>query len=142
MKHRVLLLTALIASALTAGCGGGDDDGTLSVSQVFEPARPFAIEGTAAEITVRGESGTDEHVLEAVGTGETQLLEQPAPAGTYDVTAAQRACNADACMHGVSTNLPVVISCSRSVEVTGGEMTDLIVRVRPTGHGSCVIEDA
>lgn len=110
---------------------------------MFDPARPYGFEGTTPHIILRGEDGVSLDVApDQVGTDEVELLSEPLASGTYEMTAAQHECEA-ACTPGeANTSHRVVISCTRSVEISSGETAAFLVRVQPTGHGGCVIDDA
>jgi hypothetical protein len=141
--------TAVLAAGVAlvlAGCGGGDDGasaGTISVSQVFSPQKPYGVEGTASYVSVRDDGGEvlAGHVDGTGVVGETKLLEDDLGEGNYKVIAYQRACGPSACGPG-DLGGPAVIRCSGSATVAAGEMTAVLVRVKPTGHGSCEVTAA
>lgn len=64
---------ALVSAVALLACGEGSEPGAgqLNVTQVFTPAEPIAIEGSAAKLAVK----QDGRLIERVRTGVSQVDE-------------------------------------------------------------------
>jgi hypothetical protein len=134
------LVAGLAAAAVLAGCGSGEENGDLAVSQVFDPPHPYGIEGSTTEIVLReGDDVVVEATPEWAGVKEAVMLNKSVPPGEYEISAFQHDCQLGGCSAEANVDAHVVISCSEQVDIRGGETTPLLVRVDPES-ASCVIE--
>jgi hypothetical protein len=129
---------ALIAA--TALIGSGDDPegarGHLTVTQVFRPREPIAMEGSATELTVT-QSGK---AVARVRTGPSQpaepevLFDRPLDAGTYELEVEHHGC------YGPTGGCFIpdekaFVKCAGAIEIREGDTSELTVRVS-SGFGA------
>lgn len=124
-------LTLVAATALIA-CGDDDkaDGGHLTITQVFRPVEPIAIEGSAAALTVKQDGEAVARVrtdISQVAKPET-LFDRGLNAGTYEVGVAHQACYGPGSCFLPGEN-SVLLRCAGEVEIREGETSELTVRV-------------
>lgn len=110
-------------------CGGGSDAGQLKVTQVFTPAKPIAIEGSAAQLAVKQDGKLIERVRTDISqVGEPEVLFDGAlTGGSYDLEVAHRACyGPGSCFIPEEKSF---LRCAGEVAIRDGETSEITVHV-------------